>query len=229
MRLITFTSVNKRTLLGKPQPIKHFLPEWYRKSETSFVDKRTGKTQHGLKTCVPFLDAMLSGYTLLTPVDIHVSRNEDGTLKLGWNSPGELSSFIGERSRESGKMIPVPAGHLNNHLIWSNEWGIKLPRGWSMLICHPLNRFDLPFTTTAGIIDSDKFWANGNLPFYLKADFIGTIPAGTPIAQLIPIKRAKWAANYDQSLANEYGKQGTMVRQPENTYKKKLWVRKEYR
>ena len=228
MKLVTFTSINTRVQLGKPKAIKHFLPEWYRKSETTFINKKNGQETHGLKTCVPFLDAMLSGYTLVTPVDIYVSRNEDGSLKLGWNSPEELQQFVVERPKELGEQIPVPAGHLGNHLAWNNEWGVKLPRGWSMLVSHPLNRFDLPFTTVSGLMDSDKFWANGNVPFYLKADFIGTIPAGTPIAQLIPVKRAKWRAVYDQALINEYGKQGTLVRQPANTYKKKFWVRKEY-
>jgi hypothetical protein len=228
MKFITFTSQNTRVQIGKPLAIKHFLPEWYRKSETTFVDKRDGAEKHGLKTCVPFLDAMLSGYTLVTPVDIYVSRNDDGTLRLGWNGPEELGHFVAERPKELGELIPTPAGHLENHLVWANEWGLRLPRGWSALICHPLNRFDLPFTTMSGIMDSDKFWANGNVPFYLKADFIGTIPAGTPIAQIIPIKRASWLAKYDQSLVNEYGKQGTLVRQPKNTYKKKRWVRKEY-
>lgn len=229
MKFITFTSENTKTQLGKPQAIKHFLPEWYRKSETTYVDKHNGAERSGLKTCAPYLDAMISGYTMVTPVDIYVSRNEDGTLKLAWNSPDELREYIGERPPELGELMPVPAGHLGNHLIWANEWGIKVPRGWSVLICHPLNRFDLPFTTTSGIIDSDKYWANGNIPFYLKEDFIGTIPAGTPIAQLIPIKRASWFAKYDQSLVTEYGRQGRLVRQPGKSYKKKHWVRKEYR
>jgi hypothetical protein len=228
MRLITFTSANTNVQLGQPKPVKHFLPEWYRKSETTFIHKQTGKPTNGLKTCVPFLDAMISGYTLVTPVDIYVSKNEDGTLKLGWGGPQELNQFVVERPKELAEKLPTPAGHLDNHLAWNNEWGIKLPRGWSLLVCHPLNRFDLPFTTVAGFMDSDKFWANGNLPFYIKEGFIGTIPAGTPIAQLIPVKRSKWRAVYNQALVNEYGRQGTVVRNPESTYKKKFWTRKEY-
>jgi hypothetical protein len=229
MKFITFTSENTKVQLGVPKPIKNFLPEWYRKSETTFKDKKHGIDRSGLKTCVPYLDAMISGYTMVTPVDIYVSRNDDGSLKIGWNSPEELGEYVGQRPEELGALMPVPAGHLSNHLIWANEWGMKLPRGWSVLVTHPLNRFDLPFTTVSGIIDSDKYWANGNIPFYLKEDFVGTIPAGTPIAQLIPIKRASWVAKYDQSLVNEYGKQGTLVRYPGQSYKKKHWVRKEYR
>jgi hypothetical protein len=97
-----------------------------------------------------------------------------------------------------------------------------------MLVTHPINRYDLPFTTWSGLIDSDRFWANGNLPFALKEDFIGTIPEGTPFAQLIPVKRAKWQAIYDQSKVEAYMLQGEAARNPKTNYKKTKWVRKEY-
>jgi hypothetical protein len=229
LKLIYFGTPRDETRLGKPEPIKKFLPEWYRKAESTFVDPKTGLEEKGLKACVPFLDVMVSGYALVTPVDIYVSKKEDGSLHLAWNGPQDSASFIAERPAESGSTLPTPAGHLSNHLIWTGEWGFKLPRGWSMLVTHPVNRYDLPFITWSGLIESDKFWANGNLPFSLRADFVGTIPAGTPIAQLIPIKRSKWTAIYDQSKIEAYMLQGAAARDPKTNYKKTKWVRKEYR
>lgn len=228
MKFVYFSTPRDKTKLGKPEPIKKFLPEWYRRAEATFVDPKTGHEEKGLKACVPFLDVMLSGYTLVTPFDIYVSRKEDGSLHLAWNGPHDSNSFIAERPSQSGSTLPTPAGHLSNHLIWSGEWGFKLPRGWSMLVTHPINRYDLPFTTWSGLIDSDRFWANGNLPFALKEDFIGTIPEGTPFAQLIPVKRAKWQAIYDQSKVEAYMLQGEAARSPKTSYKKTKWVRKEY-
>ncbi len=235
MKLVHFTCV-KTPELGVPQPIKKFIPEWYRKAETYYtpssenisIEDGTQKEFAGLKTCAPFLDSMMSGYAFITPFDIYVGKSEDGAIDLRWNAPGGWEDFISERPKESGSTMPRPEGHAPNHLVWSNKWGIKMPRGYSALITHPLNRYDLPFTTSSGIIDSDKFFGNGNIPFFIKEDFIGVIEKGTPFAQIIPIKRKKWKMINNNSLKDQYMFQGKDVRVKETSYKRKFWVRKEY-
>jgi hypothetical protein len=231
MKLIRFFSPKQFENAGQPIPSKKVLPEWYRLSETDFVDPRDpSKTSTaGLKKCVPFLDAMISGYVLVTPMDIFVSKNEDGSLKIGWNGSEVFQDFIAERPKELGEKMPRPAGHHPNHLVFRGFWGIKTPRGWSCLITHPLNRHDLPFTTTSGIIDSDQYSTSGNLPFFIKEDFVGVIPAGTPFAQIIPIKRSSWkSVGNDQGIMYLEYLQGQTVRTPGKSYKKLFWQRKEY-
>lgn len=235
MKLIHFTCANTNDI-GKPQPIKKFVPEWYRKAETYYVNPSENiavedgsqEMTAGLKTCVPYLDAMISGYTFVIPFDIYVGRTEDGDLDIKWNAPQGWEYFVGERPKESGSTMPRPAGHAPNHLVWSSQWGFKLPRGYSALVTHPLNRQDLPFTTLSGIMDSDKFFGNGNIPFFIKEDFIGVIEKGTPFAQIIPIKRKKWKMIYNNSLVDSYIIQGRTVRNKETSYKKKMWVKKVY-
>jgi hypothetical protein len=228
MKFIHFFSDPSNRDLGKPVPIKQVLPKWYKESETTFTAP-DGSEASGLKKCVPFLDAMMSGYTLVLPVDIFVSESSSGEVQIRWNSPEEFQEFVGQRPFESGEKIPRPAGHHPNHLAWKGTWGIKTPRGWSVLVTHPLNRFDLPFTTTSGIIDSDKYSTSGNLPFFIKQGFTGVIPAGTPIAQLIPIKRSSWTAvGNNKGLQYLEPIQGHAVRQLGNSYKKYFWERKSY-
>lgn len=226
MKLIHFITEYKKAQLGKPQPAKNHIPEWYRNSESSFVID--GKDFPGLKKCAPFLDAIMAGYVVVTPFDIFVTRDKDGSVKFSWTGPDEFSNYINERPKQSGELMPRPAGHNPNHLVWSSPWGFKLPRGYSAIVCHPYNRFDLPFTTSAGIIDSDKFWANGNLPFYIKEDFTGTIPEGTPIAQVIPFKRDKWKSIFNQGLIDKIKIQGKQARLSKTKYKVKDWVKKEF-
>lgn len=229
MKIIRFFSAKQYENAGQPIPAKKVLPEWYRQSEMDLVNPTDQKTVPGLKRCVPFMDAMISGYVLTTPMDIFVSRNEDGSLKLGWNSSEHFNDFIGERTKELGEKMPRPAGHLPNHLAFKGFWGFKTPRGWSVLVVHPLNRHDLPFTITSGIMDADKYSTSGNIPFFIKEDFVGVIPAGTPFAQLIPIKRAKWKSiNNDQGILYLESLQGQTVRTPGKSYKKLFWQRKEY-
>lgn len=228
MKVIRFFSKREYQGLGQPALAKKFLPEWYKQSESDFVDAE-GVPHAGVKRCIPFLDSMLSGYMLVTPMDIFVSRNDDGTLKLGWNASPAFADFVSERPKQSGELLPRPPGHLPNHLAFKGSWGFKTPKGWSVLVVHPLNRHDLPWTITSGIMDSDKYSTSGNIPFFLKEDFIGMIPAGTPFAQLIPIKRASWKSiNNDKGIAYLDDLQGELVRQPGKSYKKMFWVRKDY-
>jgi hypothetical protein len=228
MRIIRFFSSKEHENLGQPAPAKGFLPKWYQKSEFTFKDEQ-GVEHPGLKKCVPFLDAMLSGYMLVTPVDIFVSKNKDQSLKISWNSSEVFIDFIAERTKALGEHMPRPAGHYPNHLAFKGFWGFKLPRGWSALVVHPLNRHDLPFTITSGIMDADKYSTSGNIPFFIKEDFVGMIPAGTPFAQLIPIKRATWGSiKNDSGLQYLQYLQGATVRTPGKSYKKLFWVRKKY-
>jgi hypothetical protein len=228
MKLIRFFSSKAHENLGQPTPAKKLLPEWYKKSESAFQDTE-GKSHSGLKACIPFLDAMISGYVLTTPVDIFVSKAEDGSLNVRWNSPEIFEDFISERDKALGEHMPRPAGHLPNHLAFKGFWGFKTPRGWSVLVVHPLNRHDLPFTITSGIMDADRYSTSGNIPFFIKDDFVGMIPAGTPFAQLIPIKRASWKAiQNDAGIEYLDRLQGAVVRSPGKSYKKLFWVRKDY-
>lgn len=234
MKLIHFIC-SESMEIGKPDLIKKFIPEWYKKAETHFsseedlaIEEGTQKTSAGLKTCVPFLDAMVSGYALVVPFDIYVGKTENGDLDIKWNAPQGWENFVEERPRQSGSTMPRPAGHAPNHMVWSGRWGIKAPRGYSVLVTHPLNRQDLPFTTSSAIMDSDKFFGNGNIPFFIKEDFVGVIEKGTPFAQIIPIKRKRWKMIYNPALKDAIQKHGHDVRKKEGTYKKKYWHRKEY-
>jgi hypothetical protein len=209
-------------------PAKKFLPDWYRQSESTFLDE-AGNEAAGLKRCVPFMDSMLSGYMLVTPMDIFISRNDDDTLNIGWNSSEVLSEFISERPKELGEKMPRPAGHYPNHLAFNGIWGFKTPRKWSLLITQPLNRHDLPWTITSGIMDADKYSTSGSIPFFVRKDFEGMVPAGTPFAQLIPIKRASWRSiRNDKGIVYLEAMQSEIVNTIEKAYKKFFWQRKDY-
>jgi hypothetical protein len=68
-----------------------------------------------------------------------------------------------------------------------------------------------------------------NHPFLIKKDFVGIIPAGTPIAQAIPFKRESWVSDIEDSLSYEEPSfVHTMHNPPFNFYKKNFWTRKKY-
>ena len=228
LKVMRFFTVRNSGSLGRPVAAKKMIPKWYKESESE-IDEQNGTKGAGLKKCVPFLDALVSGYFLVTPVDIFVSKKENGDLDIRWNSSGEFHDFIRERGQELGGKMPRPAGHHPNHLAFKGAWGFKTPRGWSVLVTQPLNRHDLPWTVTSGIMDADKYSTGGNIPFFMREDFVGMVPAGTPFAQLIPVKRASWKSiDEDKGISYLEDLQGGTVRSPGKSYKKLFWVRKDY-
>lgn len=240
MKIIKFYSDDPAMSLGGPVPAKKMIPEWYRKAESSFIEE--GQELAGLKKCMPFMDTMVSGYFLTFPVNVYVNEKEgskdsvsklfnntDTELTLRWDGPDTFSNFISERPKTLGSTMPRPPGHYPNHLIFTGSWSIKTPRGWSVLMMPPLNRHDLPFTASSGIIDSDKFISSGNIPFFMKRGFSGVIEAGTPFVQLIPIKRAEWAmSTNDPSLRDQSVRESFEIQEKETAYKRKSWIRKKY-
>jgi hypothetical protein len=63
-----------------------------------------------------------------------------------------------------------------------------------------MHRENKYFSVLPGIVDNDKYTSPVNFPFTLKdIHFEGLIPAGTPMVQIIPIKRDSWS----MKLGNE--------------------------
>lgn len=229
MKIIRFVS-NKKAHhgVGQPIPAKKYLPEWFKNAESFYEAEGYDGPQPGLKECKPYMDMMITGYYLVFPCDVHVSKTADGGLSFDWETESN-GVLIAERPKEMGATMPRPYGFAPNHLVFSGMWGWKTPKGWSTIVTHPLNQVELPFYTVSAIMDTDEFWGAGNIPFFIREDFEGTIKKGTPFAHIIPIKRESWAMiNNDQGLVESLEKHASIVRKPERAYKKTMWHRKEY-
>jgi hypothetical protein len=212
-----------------PLPTRLLVPEWY-KNATNFIGGNMTMGDNGLnkdiKLCSPFLDCFLTGYTITTWSDILVSKNDQGITEFRWT---EQPQPIMNRNPAMAKTLPRPSGHSNSLYAWNIKWGVETPKGYSSIFIHPLNRYDLPFTTTSGIMDTDMYSMGGEIPFFLKQDFEGIIPEGTPIVQIIPIKRDTWESirsKYDNRFVvnNLYQIGKTLY----GGYKKLFWQKKHY-
>lgn len=215
-------------LAPSPKTANKYIPKWYQ-SSSPYHGKKTfdpNTTNATYKKCPPVLDALLSGYIQELWCDIHVRQTDMGP-EITWGIP---LAPVEMRSSEQMLGFPVPAGHHPQPFVWMNPWGFKVPRGWSLLITHPLNRDDLPFRTLSAVVDADKFHLSGKIAFWLKDGFEGTIPMGTPLFQIIPIKRASWISrirNYDRK--REERRSFNLRRIIFDSYKKQYWSKKEYK
>jgi hypothetical protein len=199
-----------------PQPAKNFIPDWYK-------NIKGGKDFFNVKKCIPFLDSISSGYVQTTWCDIHVI-DEEGILKVSFDNEVPIFSY-----RETSHM-PVDNSFYNTEFVWQRPWSIVLPDGYSALVVHPLNRVDLPFITLSGIVDFDKsiHAKIGNIPFYIKKGFTGIIPAGTPMFQIIPIKRENWESENEEYSDFFWEKKIKERKGLIDFYKKRVWQKKYF-
>jgi hypothetical protein len=179
-----------------PIPATQDVPSWY-KELPRFIGnvKSPSKGSKDLKLCSPFRDALIHGYFIRLPLDVEVIiENEIPTINWNGAIPFEPVKLRGDITLDTNQAygMPVPMGCSPYMFAWHPFWGITLPDGYSSLITHPINRYDLPFTVTNGVMDSDKFTVAGSIPFFLKEGFEGIIPRGTPIAQVFPFRREEW-------------------------------------
>jgi hypothetical protein len=208
---ITFTNVFYGDEIEKPQPASKFIPEWYKNTDSYITkDKKPngiGSTSATIKRCMPVFDAINAGYIITSPADVWVSVQQytpvnaetketikdmptKKTQHFEWSSFGLVQFHPIEQAPEH------PAHSTFSYPKWMNPWSIKTPSGYSCLFVHPMHH-DLPFTIMPGIVDTDKYVAPVNFPFTTNdPDFEGLIPAGTPIAQVIPFKRENWQMNF---------------------------------
>lgn len=210
-------------------PSKSLMPDWYKKI-SSFSEVPSTFPMTTVKKCMPFLDSLTSGYMMTTNQDIQIVYTENG-YQINYSLDQYQNVSVALRSEPI--RIPVPYGYSDvNHFIWQYPIGFKTPKGYSLLITHPFNRYDLPFITTSGIVDADsKAITGGNLPFFLKLGFSGLIPAGTPFAQITLIKRDSWKKGFDIDIESEIKETDYNInrfRQSMSFYKKSFWKKKNY-
>lgn len=226
---IEFASMPE-AFLPLPLPAKKYVPDWYKEAEKYAGGKRVigspdgyGKTT--FKACAPFFDSLVTGYIVELWQDIEVVDN-NGEALIRWDSQPNV---LIERDSKFVKGIPFADEYYHQHFAWQFPYAYKTPPGYSVLITHPLNRYDLPFTTMSGIVDADNGIHMGNIPFLLKKDFKGIIEKGTPIVQIIPIKQESWKSVNNNSLLELNNEYEVVARRVSDWYKKKLWKPKDYR
>jgi hypothetical protein len=232
---ISFLPTNKAIAKHeiKPIPAIRKIPDWFGQIPT-FTDSgkkfrlfANGDINATIKWCNPFLDALSAGYQLLLPFDLLVAKEGENSV-FTWKTGG--TNFVSTHSKQQISEEMIPAGYNSQPFKFENTWGIKTPAGYSALFQHPVNRTDLPFITLTGLVDTDTYNKPVNFPFVIRDDFEGVIKAGTPIVQIIPVKREKW-----EHEILEYDQEQTEITEMKffqhvyRAYKNHYWHRKEYK
>lgn len=227
---ITFTNIFGFDLFP-PQPAVKEVPDWYKNTSEYIGDngKKVDKDNVApvtIKKCIPIFDSITAGYIIYTQVDVQVSQ-QDGLPYYNWASQNAISFH----PIEQAKLYPTKNQKNSAFAKWNNPYAISTPSGYSVLFTQPLHR-ESPFTILSGIVDTDMYKAPVNFPFTLNdVGWEGMIPAGTPMAQIIPIKRDSW--KHTIGSKKEFDEQNIVLGKLKNlyfnSYKKQFWNKKEYR
>jgi hypothetical protein len=191
MTQITFTNIIGIPDEYGPKPATSSVPEWYKSLESYLGGEKKPAGDGGntgtIKRCMPVFDAIINGYILYTYADVWVSQ-KDGKFWYEWPSFNPIEWHPVEQAPNH----PNRNGHQESYPKWINPWAIQTPPGYSTLFVQPFHRESV-FTILPGVVDTDQYNAAVNFPFvFNNINFEGLIPAGTPMAQVIPFKRESW-------------------------------------
>ena len=237
---IVFTSSGgeaKKNIFVAPVEAIKCLPEWYKnlapfggesnklKDLSPVNDRGADGSNVSTKLCLPFFDALTMGYMYCLEDDLVVELDKKGIPSLHWK---ENIVLMDKRPNVD---LAIPSDCHPIHFGVRMNWFYDTPKGYSILITHPLNRYDLPFYVSSAVVDSDVWGLPAFIPFFLKKNFFGVIPKGTPVCQMIPIKRDNWEKEvitsddaYDKKNIYEEKRRTDIT----GYYKRTTWQKKSY-
>jgi hypothetical protein len=252
--IITFKSyrpwINEKDL-SAPSTTQSVMPLWYKEADRFAKNQFNGEYYKATKdicpvakdgtvddygkiptwkACPAIMDAFATGYVLKTPCDIKFFKNSNGIIDVEVLDTKNKDFCL---KRNPMPQFEHPKGFYADHFAWYSQWGLELPEGYSALFMTPLNRFDLPFLNTTGIVDCDKVHILGTFPFFIVEGWEGILPAGTPYLQIIPFKREDWKQKIEildsTQIVNSLVDNANFYRKPDGgVYKNKIWSRRKY-
>jgi hypothetical protein len=227
---IKFINTSSFININKPKPASAYLPEWYKNMPSYTTGKKApkddGESPATIKRCMPIFDSLTAGYIITNPADVYVSK-KDGDFFFQWPAM-DIITFH--------PITQAPTHPLTKDVKalipkWNNPWTIKTPAGYSCFITQPVHR-ESPFTILDGFVDTDKHILPINFPFVMNdQNFEGMIPAGTPIAQIIPIKRDSWEMSIgdEEDIKNTLNSFKSFGIRFFDRYKSTVWTKKDYK
>jgi hypothetical protein len=212
-------------VLPPPVPARDYLPNWFRRLP-AFDPQRTSAADSGLtiKRCMPFLDAMTTGWIIPLAATVRLEIRDGGTrVDSGWDFDRTMVSNHGTHQIKGHPKDRLPPCKFHNY------WTIVTPPGWSCLFVDPLNRPNGIFELVSGVVDTDSYASQVHFPFFATGlDGLHVIEKGSPLVQVIPFRRDSVgiAAEIRVETAQEADRRQTILR---NTKAASGWYREHAR
>jgi hypothetical protein len=185
-RIRFLCSAEDEGVVAPPIPARAYLPDWFRRlpavDETAASVNDTGLT---IKRCMPFLDAMTTGWIIPLAATVRLDIRDGGAqVEAGWDFDRTMVSEHGPHQVAGNPWGARPPRKFHNF------WTIETPPGWSCLFVNPLNRPNGVFEILSGVVDTDAYRSVIHFPFFATGpDGLHVIEKGSPMVQVIPFRR----------------------------------------
>jgi hypothetical protein len=181
-------------ILLPPVPAFKHVAEWWKKIPMEIPGGgQAARDQFGAKamtakSCIPLLDGMGLGYTMVLAADAFVRTNGDGkNIEVRSGSTfNAISTHSKDQLGDHYPTYPMPA------VKFHNPWLIRTRPGYSTLFIPPLNHTaEDRFRCLGAVVDTDTYHRQVNFPgLWFAKEHDGLVRAGTPLVTAIPFKRA---------------------------------------
>jgi hypothetical protein len=226
---IEFSSPFKDFLL-EPNPCTFYVPEEFKK-----MKNRVGKNIEDptVKKCIPFLDALISGYIIPFPYDVlywYDEEKKQANFDLPPNIPN-CFSIGGHKPEQVSESLRYNKRTVDYVFKFINPWTIKTPSGYSCLFTNPFNR-NSNFKIIDGIVDTDKYPNPVNFPFYWTNNYSERtlLKRGDPMCLVLPFKRQSWKITVKKTTQEDSDfRNFSFVKFFEDNYKRISWSKKSFK
>lgn len=209
----------------EPYPAKGGVPEWLKRvpMDVKHPDQ-SGTDIPTIKQCPPFIEAMACGYIIPLAVDVMLRRDAQGSLSF---------EAVGWKAIDTQHPLQYAGTPFEEELIvkFMNPWTIRTSPGYSTLFLPLLNQFTLPVQVLSGLVETDTYYRPVHFPSIclMARGATVTLPRGTPLVQVIPIRRDEWRSSVGPSdRPARVQIESDMTANRHNFYKERHWKKKGY-
>ena len=228
MSKINFISYEKEWNMpevAKPYPAKKHVPDWFKDLPNDNYENEIGT----IKNCIPFIDAMTTGYIIPVPETIIIKPIDKHNIGIG--GPGK--DFVKSHSARQTENSPFGNAYTMKIL---NPFMIKTEKGVSCLFTAPINKpAPMPINVISSVVDTDMYDSIVHFPisvFFSDVDddpFI--LEKGTPLVQVVPFRRESFEmeiTNVKSHHLKKHKKATDQKSQDTKYYQKKIAQKKTY-
>jgi hypothetical protein len=217
-------SCDKHLLGAIPSPVPaiKMAPDYFRNVKPQIDNHPKNGT---IKRCVPFLDALSSGFIIPLWCDVYILAR-GGKISIDFPSNFPQAGTLGTHSETQIPKHPLsnkPYGNMP--MKWVNPWVVATEPGVSCIFTSPMNHMETRFKLLDGVVDTDTYQNNVNFPFiWTGGDGEFFIAKGTPLVQVIPFRREEQRLEVSAVDDEVKGRvSATLATKLKNGYRDEFW------
>lgn len=218
MAKVTYIITNEVYFEAKelhPQPIKNYIPEWYKNMPIEKIpDSRISswiRRIRNVRGCPSFIDIFKEGHVLLAPTDIRIWLDEQ-TNRWYWRTPYDLFPFEKDTENivfhDDKQMKDFLPSSAKTKVIFKVNFPMfmNVTNGYNIRVLPVPYQYENDWKVTPGVFNPGNI-TQANLLFEYTSDNNEIlIKQGTPLAVQLPYKRENHSFNVELYKPKKHNK-----------------------